>query len=529
MDDRSGLGGPAIAAPIALGLLLAAFGQLIAAWWFPQNVLLRTPFADITPIEMVVFSGGILLLAGRAWRLLRRADLPWLLLLVAYLAWFAVAAVMRGGGADLKGAVVYLLGAGVTASVAFAAIRARPRISPSRLVIFLSIALVVAFAAAVLERVTYPGATSADPLADFWRWFRPANVFQHPRLGQLGPPPLHFRLGEDAIRATGFFFHTNYMAFFGILLAPLVTAVTLRGWHAGHRSLILGGLAGMVLVTLLTYWTYSRAGLLGLVAGVGTTVLIDAAWRLRLRSGTLRQELVPGALTAGLLVLTLGATVLIDDVGARRLAATDLPDPIISEAPFEPGLEGSASRAGQTRVRLQIVAFQEVTDSPRSLVLGPGMSRFDAAVHDPASPDRIPAAAKISDPNSLWLTVGLAGGVPAMLLLAAVLAVAWLRLIRSLRHASSVWHGVALLWLTAWIPVWALAQFVGTNPFSLAETVILGTMLGLAAGLSSPGPALVTDGRRLRPTAGSSSTWLEKRHEDEGVVASAVGNDRIAH
>jgi hypothetical protein len=38
--------------------------------------------------------------------------------------------------------------------------------------------------------------------------------------------------------------------------------------------------------------------------------------------------------------------------------------------------------------------------------------------------------------------------------------------------------------VTAWIPVWALVQLVGTNPLALAESVIFGTMLGLAAGLA---------------------------------------------
>ena len=503
MDDRPGhrsVAAPAIAAPIALGLLLAAFAQLVAAWWFPQNVLLRTPVADITPIEVVVAVGALLLVAGRAWRLVRRDDLPWLLLFGAYLGWFPLAALLRGVGADLKPALVYLLFAGGTAAVAFAAVRAGPRVSPRRLVAFLSVVLVLAVAGAVLERVTYPGPGSADPLADFWRFFRPANVSQHPRLGQLGPPPLHFRLGgEAAIRATGFFFHTNYMAFFGILLAPLATAVTLRGWHAGDRRLVAAGSVGIVLVTLLTYWTYSRAGLLGLVGAVGTAVVIDVAWRLRIRSRTLRHELLPGALTAALLVLTLGATVLADDLGARRLAATDLPDPIISDEPFEPGVEGSASRSGQTRVRLQTVALEQIADSPRSLIIGPGMSSFDHAVHDPASPDLIPDAAKINDPNSLWLTAGLAGGLPAMLLLLAVLGVAWLRLIRSFRDARSVWHGATLLWLAAWIPVWALVQFVGTNPLAPAEAVILGTLSGLAVGLSGGRSALLTLSRPESP------------------------------
>ncbi|MBA2275202.1 MAG: hypothetical protein H0W00_00685 [Chloroflexi bacterium] len=504
MDDRPGrrsVAAPAMAAPIALGLLLATFAQLLAAWWFPQNVLLRTVFADITPIEVVVAGGALLLVAGRTWRLMQRDDVPWLLLFGAYLSWIPIAALLRGAGADLKPALVYLLFAGSTAAVAFAAVRASPRVTPRRLVAFLGIVLILAVAGAALERVTYPVSGSTDPLADFWRLFRPANVSQHPRLGQLGPPPLHFRLGgENAIRATGFFFHTNYMAFFGILLAPLVTAVTLRGWHAGDRRLVAAGSMGIVLASLLTYWTYSRAGLLGLVGAVGATVVIDVAWRLRIRTRSLRRDLMPGALTAALLVLTLGATVLADDLGARRLAATDFPDPIISDEPFEPGVEGSASRSAQIRVRLQTVALEQIADSPRSLIVGPGMTSFDLAVHDPASPDLIPDAAKINDPNSLWLTAGLAGGLPAILLLLAVLGVAWLRLIRAFRDARSVWHGAALLWLTAWIPVWALVQFVGTNPLALAEAVILGTLLGLAAGLSGRRPPVLT---LSRPTSSS--------------------------
>lgn len=484
-------GPPRVAAPIAAGLLLATFAQLVAAWWFPQNVLLRTPWADITPMELIVPLGALLLLAGGAWRLLERRDLPWLLLFAAYLSWFPLAALLRGGGADLKPAIVYLLFAAGAAAVAFAALRASLDSGPRRLIGFLGVVLLLAFAGAVLERVTYPEPGSADPLADFWRFFRPANVFQHPRLGEVGPPPLHFRLaGEGDIRATGLFFHTNYMAFFGILLAPLATAVTLRGWHAGDRRLVAAGFVGIALVSLLTYWTYSRAGLLGLVAAVGLTVVIDVIWRLRVRSRSLRKELVPGALTAGFLVLTLGATVLADDLGARRLAATDLPDPMTSETPFDPSVEGGASRAGQTRVRLQAVALEAILESPRSLVLGTGMSRFDVAVHDPDSPDYIPDAARINDPNSLWLTAGLVGGLPAVLLLAALLGVTWVRLLGALRGVRSVWQGAALLWLAAWIPVWALVQLAGTNPLVLAEAVIFGTMLGLAAGLVGRSPAV---------------------------------------
>ena len=119
-----GRGTPQLAAPIAAGLLLATFAQLVAAWWFPQNVLLRTPWADITPMELIVPLGALLLLAGGAWRLLERRDLPWLLLFAAYLSWFPLAALLRGGGADLKPAIVYLLFAGAAAAVAFAALRA---------------------------------------------------------------------------------------------------------------------------------------------------------------------------------------------------------------------------------------------------------------------------------------------------------------------------------------------------------------------------------------------------------------------
>jgi hypothetical protein len=42
-------------------------------------------------------------------------------------------------------------------------------------------------------------------------------------------------------------------------------------------------------------------------------------------------------------------------------------------------------------------------------------------------------------------------------------------------------------------------QFVGTNPLALAEAVILGTLLGLAAGLSGRRPAVLTLSRPESP------------------------------
>jgi hypothetical protein len=472
-----------ISPAMATVLVAAVLVLLVAAWWFPQNVLARTPLVDITPLEVAVAVGAVLLLATRAWRWIRRPDAGWAALFAAYLGWFVLAAVLRGDLADLKPMAAFVVFAGVPAGVAFAALRADPGAAPRRLIVGLAAAVAVAAAAALLERVTYVGTAMPDPLEPFWRLFRPANTYVDPQLGPLGPPPLHFPLDARKIRVTGLFFHTNYMAFFGILVAPLMTALTLRSWRLGRRGLTVATAAALGVATVSTYWTYSRAGLVGLLAAIALAAMVHVAWEWRSR-WPLRRCLVPAAAVLLGVGVVLGGTTVTDDVGLRRLLATEVGDPLVTETPTEPGVEGSAARAAMLRYRLQRVALEAVTASPRSLALGAGLGRYADAIHDPSSPTRIEEATGIRDPNSLWLSVGLGGGATGVVLLVGVLAVAWSRLLRSLDRRGDPWRTAAVIWVAAWIPSWAVIQLVGTNPFTPAEAIIFGVMMGVAGGLS---------------------------------------------
>jgi hypothetical protein len=488
VDERTVGERRAVGATLGALLVVGVVAQLVAAWWFPQNVLARTPLVDVTPLEVTAAAGAVLLLSGRAWRLVRRPDLPWLVVLVAYLGWYPLAAVLRGTPTDLKPVVAGGFFLAAAAATAFAATRVLPHRALRWMLAALGGALAIALALALLERLTFPGPGLPDPLEPFWRLFRPYEVYIDPRLGQVGPPRLHYPLWEGtALRATGAFFHTNYQAFFGILLAPLATAVALVGLRARDRRMFVLGVVGLALAWLVTYWTYSRAGLLGLVAAIAAAIVLDVIWQWRDREdGRGARRMLGPAMTVAVMAAVLGgATLLTDDLGVRRLAATDVGDPVVSDGP-DPGdaLEGSAARAGALRLHLQRVAIDRITDTPRALAFGSGLDRYAAALHDPASPSHTADARGIREPNSLWLTAGLAGGLPAVALLALLLAVTWLRLLRALPREPDRWRRAAILWLAAWLPAWAVIQLAGTNPFSAAEAMILGSMLGLAAGLS---------------------------------------------
>ena len=90
-------------------------------------------------------------------------------------------------------------------------------------------------------------------------------------------------------------------------------------------------------------------------------------------------------------------------------------------------------------------------------------------------------------PNSLWLSVAISGGVVGVMLMLAALAVLALRLWRAIRSRSESASSLVLAWLAAWLATWAVMQFFGTYPFATAEAVILGTLIGVAIGLSSTG------------------------------------------
>jgi hypothetical protein len=73
-----------------------------------------------------------------------------------------------------------------------------------------------------------------------------------------------------------------------------------------------------------------------------------------------------------------------------------------------------------------------------------------------------------------------------MVLLAALVVVG-IRLLRVVRSRSEVHGSLVVEWLAAWLATWAAMQFFGTYPFATAEAVILGTLLGVAIGLTTTG------------------------------------------
>jgi hypothetical protein len=492
VTDRADVG----KSPAARMMPWIAAGALISSWWLSLIVLLDTPLVDLTPPKVAVLAGGVILLATRPWRWLAIRD--WLAVapFAAYLAWFPLAAVLRGTSEDLKTAAAYLVFAGLAAAVAFAATRLRPERAARLLIFTVLAAAAVSFVAAGLERTTYPMPGEPDQLAWLWSFFRPQSGLLDPRLGFIPAPPLHATTGEPGvIRATAFFVQTNYLAFFTVLAVPLLVLLLVASVRQGRRALaVLNGIA-LAAVLVTAYWTYARVGIVA-VLGVAAAGLIvewlSAGGRRLMRPS--RQQLKPTMVGAAVVLLVMGSALVVDGVGLNRLTGTTLGDAPAVEVPGAegPGAEGpsesaaeSAARSASIRLELQRTAVEMVTEDERSLLLGSGLAAYETAVHDPASVRHLPEAAGIRDPNSLWLTVALAGGVVGVLLLAALIAYLIVRLARALHRTNEGAERVAMLWMATWLPVWSVVQLFGTNPFNTSEAIILGTMIGAIAGLTS--------------------------------------------
>ena len=479
--------------PLFVGL------ALIASWWLSLIVLLDTPWLDLTPPKVAVLAGGAVLLVARPWHGLSWRDIGAGLPVVAFLGWFPLAALLRGTIEDFKTAAAYAVFAGLAAAAAYFAARFERQRAARVVALVVLGAIVVAFAASVLERLTYPPPGQADPLEWLWSFFRPRTGFDDPRLGYIEPPPLHSPTGEPGvIRATGFFVQTNYQAFFAVLAVPLAIVVLTDALRT-RRSLRAALAAALVAAGLLTaFWTYARVGLLAIGAVAVAALVVDwlAVWARRRPAA--RSSLRPTVAGLALVVLVLGGSLLGDGVGLSRLTGTTLGDSPSAEEPL-PGdppesVAERAARSAEIRFKLQRTAFEMITSDPRAALVGPGLAAYETAVHHPASPRRIPEAVGIRDPNSLWLTITLAGGVMGLGLLIVLLGVLGVRLWRTLRRparyepATTAWPRLVVLWLAAWLPVWAIVQVFGTNPFNTAESIIFGTLVGTGLGLTAKLP-----------------------------------------
>jgi hypothetical protein len=482
----------------ALPWLVAA--ALITSWWFSLIILLDTPLVDLTPPKIVVLFGAAVLSAARPWRVLSLREWRALLPVGAYLAWFPLAALLRATSEDLKTAAAYLVFCGLAAALSFAAVRLERQRAARMLVLVVLGAVFVSFFAAVLERATYPMPGEADPLAWLWSLFRPQTGLADPRLGDIPAPPLHAGTGQPGVvRATGFFVQTNYLAFFAVLAVPLLMIMLVRSMRKGRRMSTLFAAAALSTALVTAYWTYARVGIVavGLVAVAALAVeFLSETERRAFRPSV--GQLKPTLLGLAVAAVVMAGSLLSDGVGLSRFSGESLGEaPITGEQsrpPPEPVGE-SATRSANLRLALQQTALDMVTADAGTMLIGPGLAAYETAIHDPASLRHLPAAFGIRDPNSLWLTVSLAGGVPGLLLLALLVGYLMVRLARAIRRPDDGWPRLAVLWLAAWLPVWAVIQFLGTNPFNTSESIIFGTLVGSMVGLTEPGAGAAAGAR----------------------------------
>jgi hypothetical protein len=459
--------------------------SLLASWWLSLIVLIDSPLLDLTPPKIVVLVGAVVLLVARPWR--GHGLRYWLPLvpLALYLGWFSAAAVIRLTPVDLKTTLAYLVFCGAAAAVAYGAAMLAPGRTARVVIVVVLAALAVSFAAAALERATYPLPNESDPLAWLWSIFRPQAGLDDPRLGFIEAPPLHSGTGEPGVvRATAFFVQTNFLAFFCVLAVPLAVVMFVTYLRAGRRTpAMLSGLA-LAAALVTAYWTYARVGLVAVLATIAAALAVEwlaAPERRRLRPSM--SQLAPSLAGLGLAFVVASGAVVTDDVGLIRLAGSTLgEEPGVTDGAPTPGdIESRAARSAQIRFELQRTAVEMLTQAPGTFVAGTGMAAYETAVHDPASPRHIPEAVGIRDPNSMWLTVALAGGIVGVGLLIVLLGSLLLRLFRPL----SGWRRLAVLWLAAWLPVWAAVQALGTNPFNTGEAIIFGTVVGLICGITA--------------------------------------------
>ncbi len=488
LDDQADVvgSGQGVDARLIDVLAVVVVVGLPVAWWLSLLLLVQTSVVDLTPPKLLAVLGLGLALLARPWRLVSRADALSLGLFAAYAGWFILASALRATAADVKLTAGYALFLGAPMLGAYVATRVAPRRTSILLVGTVLIALGLSLVGVIIERYTYPGLDQADPLAALWSFFRPQNGMEDAVLGTLAPPPLHFPTGDPMIpRVAAWFAHVNYLAFFAVLAGTLGAVLMLWGIRRADRVMsVVGGIA-VAAASLITAWTYSRVGLVGLPIGIVAVVVVELVGRGRPTRPVRWAALASPAVVVG---LVLAATLLVDQVGLRRLVQdVDLSTPGRTPGERAAAIEASAERSTALRLSMQRTAVAMILESPASVVIGPGQRAYETAVHSPGNPRYVADAVGVRDPNSLWLSVALSGGIVGVILLIAALTVVALRLWRVIRSRSETPSNLVVTWLAAWLVTWAGMQFFGTYPFATAEAAILGTLVGVMIGLSSTG------------------------------------------
>ena len=467
--------------PLTLTVVLSA--ALIGAWWLSLRVLVGTRLMDLTFPKIAVLVGLLLLVVTAAWRTASRRDIPVLAAGGLLLAWLVGAAVLRRDSTDLKLALAFAVFAGGAFLIAFAAVRTDGERALRALGVVLGLVTAIAFASVVFQRVVYLSGVG-DHFVWLWSIFRPQSTYTDPILGTIAATPAYFS-GGGLLRASGFFAHPNYEAFFSILVAPFFA---IRLCHAiddrSRRATIVNGLL-LIAIVLVDLWTYSRTGIVGMIGSSALAVLGDRVLNRRPSGRLFGISPLPAVAVGLIFAVTLGAGIFQDPGSAQRISTVG--DVTISTGADQtnnpgPDVQTAAVRSQDIRVQMQKAAVKLMIESAKTALLGPGMTTYEKDTHDTKNKVYVSQAAGIRDPNSAWLSFGLAGGIPGLALFALVLLAALAAALRAMRSARGISREMAT-WLAAWIVVWAGAQIFGTYPFASSESILLGAMLGIAAAL----------------------------------------------
>lgn len=404
-------------------------------------------------------------------------------ILVAALAvWVAAANIGRPSyTAESARAGVYFGLISLTAFFAsYLAARERSARFERWLIALLTFMVVVGVGAAWLERFTLMETAAGidDRFEPLWSFFRPSVVNVSPVLGPVAVVVRHSLLEGTAIRPAGLFATPNAFADFLAVAFPLVAMASLA--RVAAWPLLWRGILVLFLLALLQAvgWTGSRIGSAALALELLAVPLLltrVAGWRRG-------AALIVGA--ALVVALTL---VIVADAHARpRFIPADLSLPGVETSLAEERIADLTAFTTRGHLALQVAAVSMIFEEAQSVVRGPGQLEFVRAIHDPDSPHYLGDLIGVGEggPHSALLTFGVAGGVPAFLLFAAVAALTLWRSTEPARAGRRDRSALVLTGLALGLAGWLLVGTVDTNPTSFPEAMAIFTVIGAANGLS---------------------------------------------
>jgi hypothetical protein len=464
-------------------LLVGAILLLPAAEWF-SIAGIETGLASPTRITGAIGLAIVLcpLTLGAVVLQRRRVLGPVPLLVIALAIWVGVANLARPSfEVDSARTSVYFGLVSLTAFFAtYVAAVTRSAQFARWIAALLTFMVVASVATAWLERfslvATPEGVTERfEPL---WSFVRPSIVNVSPVLGPVEVIVRHSLITETTLRPAGLFATPNAFADFLAIGFPVLAIISLAS--VPKRSPIVLVLFVLFMPALIqaAAWTGSRIGL----ATLGLELLAVPLLLTRVSGWSRRAALVVGAMLVASLILL----VAVDPNVRARFTPAGLSLPGLSISESERRTTEVTATTTRGHVEIQLAAVRMILADPQAVLRGPGKFEFVRAIHDPTSPQYLGGLIGVGEggPHSALLSFGIAGGLPAMLLFAAI---AILTLLRSSEPAKNKRHdgsAVMLTGLTLGFAGWLLIGLVDTDPTLFPEAMAIFALIGAVNGLS---------------------------------------------